>query len=557
MIKERDRGHPILISLCMIVKDEAKVLARCLSSVRDYVDEIVVVDTGSTDDTIEIVKAYGGKVFSHPWDHDFSKHRNQSLGYARGEWIFILDADEVLKNYDRECLSMLCKDHQADAFYFSVINVFNGGASRAIKSQIRLFRNSREIGYKGIVHNQLFGYKEPKFCSGLIYHDGYDLSAEKRTKKFSRTKNLLLSQIDNDPNNYWHRHNLAVAYSSNFMFEEAEREGRQAIRLAESQDGRNPNLAWACYIVAMSNFKLEDLDSAEHFALKGLKVFKRHLDSCFVLILVYHSRKDWQKLFYYGRKFLKGIDRLKSGRLPQEIGGIVHTLDEGWRVRVALGEYYLAERSLNEAKDEFKAALAECPLRNECLRRIGDCYRKYGNFEPGYVYYGNALEGNPNDIGALLGRAACAKKLRKNGDAMKIYKSVLKLDPQSVTAMVSLGDFHYELEEYDKAANYYEKVKTVEPMFIKAYLRLAKIHAEKNDYGVCQRYYIDISNRLGLSCRQVPTEASELANSFLVLAFELGKVSQGDLLMEAAEVAVAIQPELIFRELMPEVGHEG
>ena len=89
-------SRPPFLSACMIVRDEENNLHRCLTSIKDVVDEIVVVDTGSEDRTVEIAKSFGAKVFHHPWEGDFSKHRNQSISYAKGKWIFIIDADEEL-----------------------------------------------------------------------------------------------------------------------------------------------------------------------------------------------------------------------------------------------------------------------------------------------------------------------------------------------------------------------------------------------------------------------------------------------------------------------------
>ena len=88
----------------MIVKNEEDCLGRCLKSVCDHVDEIIIVDTGSTDGTVEIAKSYGARIYHHPWENDFSKHRNQSLSYATGDWIFILDADEELFPEDGSAL---------------------------------------------------------------------------------------------------------------------------------------------------------------------------------------------------------------------------------------------------------------------------------------------------------------------------------------------------------------------------------------------------------------------------------------------------------------------
>jgi len=85
-----------MLSLSMIVKNEEPFLAHCLDSVRGLVDEMVILDTGSTDGTLEIARAAGARVFQSPWRDDFSAARNASLEKATGDWILILDADEEL-----------------------------------------------------------------------------------------------------------------------------------------------------------------------------------------------------------------------------------------------------------------------------------------------------------------------------------------------------------------------------------------------------------------------------------------------------------------------------
>ena len=84
------------ISLCMIVKNEERSLSRTLESVKELVDEIIIVDTGSKDSTIDIAKSFNAEIFHFDWIDDFSAARNESLKYANREWVLILDADEIL-----------------------------------------------------------------------------------------------------------------------------------------------------------------------------------------------------------------------------------------------------------------------------------------------------------------------------------------------------------------------------------------------------------------------------------------------------------------------------
>src|SRR5699024_2619925 len=92
----------VTVSLCMIVKNEEDVLARCLDSVHHLVDEINIVDTGSTDNTIEIARKYTDRVFRFEWTGRFSDARNESFKYATKDYIFYLDADDVLLEKDQE-----------------------------------------------------------------------------------------------------------------------------------------------------------------------------------------------------------------------------------------------------------------------------------------------------------------------------------------------------------------------------------------------------------------------------------------------------------------------
>ncbi len=95
----------VTVSVCMIVKNEAAILSRCLDSLQGIYDELIIVDTGSTDRTVEIAKSYTDKVYSFPWVNDFSAARNESLRHATSDYLYVVDADEVLTPEGRKLLS--------------------------------------------------------------------------------------------------------------------------------------------------------------------------------------------------------------------------------------------------------------------------------------------------------------------------------------------------------------------------------------------------------------------------------------------------------------------
>src|SRR5690606_19791317 len=102
------------LTLCMIARNEEAHLARCLQSVRDLVDEIVLVDTGSTDRTVAIAEAFDARVFHVAWQDDFSLARNASLEEARGDWILVLDADETIAQRDHDVIRRLLEQRDRD-----------------------------------------------------------------------------------------------------------------------------------------------------------------------------------------------------------------------------------------------------------------------------------------------------------------------------------------------------------------------------------------------------------------------------------------------------------
>jgi glycosyltransferase involved in cell wall biosynthesis len=163
-----------MISLCIITKNNEKTLANCLASVKPIIQEIILVDTGSTDKTIEIAKEFQAKIFHFSWNNNFSDAKNYALEQASEEWILALDADEAISQLDYKEIQELIKDKEASGFfliqrnYTNQIGQFNSIStlgdnykeSRIAKSyvprkMIRLFKNSPEIRFEGAVHDSV------------------------------------------------------------------------------------------------------------------------------------------------------------------------------------------------------------------------------------------------------------------------------------------------------------------------------------------------------------------------------------------------------------------
>ncbi|MHB8926769.1 MAG: glycosyltransferase [Bacillota bacterium] len=156
-------GPPPRLTLCLIARDEEDLLARCLTSVRGVADEIVFVDTGSTDRTLEIARSFGAQVFTFPWTGSFAAARNFSLDQARGQWILVLDADEELQADDRAKLLALVERSETSAEagpegYFLVTISYTGdvpGDEGEVDLRLSLFRNRSGYRYRGAIHEDI------------------------------------------------------------------------------------------------------------------------------------------------------------------------------------------------------------------------------------------------------------------------------------------------------------------------------------------------------------------------------------------------------------------
>lgn len=209
------------VSLCVICKNEEKKIGRCINSAKKIVDEIIVVDTGSEDRTIEIAKQLEATVFQIPWEKDFAKAKNFAIEKAMGDWIIFLDADEYFTGETVGNVRRLIKDatkRKKDCIYSEIINV-NGGEVTSIIKTNRIFKNDKQIRYKGRIHERL--YKINGNLMGVdfleqirILHDGYSEETWNEKNKGERNIELLLEELKEKPYSSDINYYLMQSYSS-------------------------------------------------------------------------------------------------------------------------------------------------------------------------------------------------------------------------------------------------------------------------------------------------------------------------------------------------------
>lgn len=207
------------ISLCMIVRDEEENLPHSLAPIADYFDEVVVVDTGSSDRTVSLAKQYGAKVFEIPWRKDFSYARNQSIELASGDWIMWFDADNRMEDRDAQKIRGLI-DGQQDKIFWCTEVVEPGGGELIQK---RIFPNQPGFRFVGSVHEQLVHtHKRIRYVMTdvKIYHWGYTDRKLLRQKGL-RNLEILKEELKSRPNDYYFNFNIARCYGNLREFDKA------------------------------------------------------------------------------------------------------------------------------------------------------------------------------------------------------------------------------------------------------------------------------------------------------------------------------------------------
>lgn len=251
----------VKLSQCMIVKNEEENIEKALSWAKDIAFEQIVVDTGSTDRTVELAKAMGAKVYYFEWIDDFATAKNYAISKATGDWIAFLDADESLVEVEK--LPAILEEVQNkgfDGIISSGLQLNDEGEISALATQVRFFRNQTGLEYRRRIHEQL-GWRDgsplklkdvSKELSTL--HTGYCGKAWEKKKVSRRNLNLILKELEDHPKDSEMLGYLGDEYKSAEEFEEAEKYYKKAILfLPEQVDERDQRTA-ATFLYLMQIF---------------------------------------------------------------------------------------------------------------------------------------------------------------------------------------------------------------------------------------------------------------------------------------------------------------
>ncbi|NPV52983.1 MAG: glycosyltransferase [Firmicutes bacterium] len=387
------RRRPTL-SLCMIVKNEERFLARCLDSVKDVVDEMIIVDTGSTDRTVEIAKSYGAKVYFHEWKNDFAEARNASLEKATGDWILVMDADEVLVPSSVEELYRLAAAEPKAVYCARIVNETgwddNQGEGYGFEHYMaRFFPNEPGIKYHGAVHERIVpepGAEVPILAASgiIIRHAGYrnDISLG-RTKRL-RNLELLEKTVKDYPDHPFYRYSLGGAYYE---------AGRLRSALEQLQIGYETALKWpdelfsrgivVAILQLMSTISdgLEESDLPKRYLEHALAIEPNNPDTLFALGEFYKKTGDFEKAIDFYNKAAEPGSR-------QFVGMSHNPSTNTWGPRLGLCATYCAMQEWDKARNELVTGIRLFGNDKEFVtacRRLSKIIGKENNPEAGRI----------------------------------------------------------------------------------------------------------------------------------------------------------------------------
>lgn len=501
------------ISAVLITRDEAAVLPRCLDSLKGAVDEIVVLDTGSKDETATLAQERGASVFHAEWPNDFAAARNMALAHAKGDWILWIDADEELVVAPERVRALTDAGH--GAYDVEIENLVDDrpDGDRFVHPALRFFRRGETTAWEGRVHEQVVGTvgTRVRIEGPFLRHHGYRPSIMTAKDKAARTIGLLEAALEDKPDDVFQRFNLANALLVDGRREEAYDHAVKATEGMASGDSFGA-LAWHVRLQCAPDV-LKDANLADAAGWGGL--------------FVEYERAQAYLRLGDGERALKASDRAVCLPWPKGSAG-----DRGigtHKARLVRAQALSLLNRDTEAMADIEAALPYDPgfgpmrrLRAEVRRRLGLPYAEdlrlaweaapeeiglwaawteaceaeadasgllaaYGalaerqQVSPGIlVNWGRALEESnqparalelfqeavrraPDDANACLN---CADAFARRGawaDAAHLYETALRLVPGNAQAWFTLGNAYAHSGYSDAAVRAYDRCLALAP----------------------------------------------------------------------------------------------
>ena len=431
------RRHDVTISLCMIVRNNENTIQPCLESIRPWVDEMIVVDTGSTDRTPEIARKLGAKVSFFPWCDDFSAARNASLEQAVGEWIFWMDSDDTISEDCGRRLAELAHQPVPKDVFGYVVQVHCPGADDSehdvtVVDHVKLFRNFPQLRFEGRIHEQIIpairrAGGDVAWTDLHVVHSGADHTPDGRAGKLERDFRILRLEYEDNPDHPFVLFNLGMTHADAGEHKEAVRFLNRCLKVS-SVDESHVRKAYALYVSSLS--QLQRNDEAFAACQEGLDRFPGDPELLFRSGLLHHLASRLNEAVDAYLSILNGEHERHYTSVDQ---GIL-----GFKARHNLALVYEDLQQFDDADAQWQTIVDERPTYSVAWRGLGESLLKQGRIQEVRIVAGNLLEEpHTESVGLLLK----ARSLELDGD---ISSAIQILDQQYDKEIENL-DIHREL----------------------------------------------------------------------------------------------------------------
>lgn len=450
----------------MIVKNEEINLTRCLASIKGFVDEIIIVDTGSTDLTIKVAEDNGAVVIPFLWQDDFSAARNASLEAASGDWILFLDADEALEPESGQILRQVIAGEE-EGFFIKIINLI--GSEGSIESSpdlvFRLFRNKPDYRFRGAIHEQIVdvileknGQARFQIAEGIVLrHYGYLNQQILEKNKKVRNLTIIKKELDSNPDNHMLRYHYGIELYRADRFTEAAEELTKAANNTDPKTVYYPKLL---RYIALAHYSAQKYDWALEAITLGLQFFPDYADLYYYGGLIqleqqnYAAAYQWfhqalampeQPAYYAPFSGSRGFRAYyQVGLLAEAFGNeeealrfYLLSIQDNAEFTIALYAIVriLDPRSNPEYTRETMEKLCDF-CTPEAQRLIGTIYFTEGAYSMAYEYLEKIEPSSLDDYTSIL-KAICLIQQKRTIEAIRILDTIPPGQPHFPLAMLN------------------------------------------------------------------------------------------------------------------------
>lgn len=447
----------------MIVRDNQNTIRPCIESIRPWVDEMIVVDTGSSDETRMIVESYGAKLGYFDWIDDFSAARNKSLELASGEWIFWMDSDDTITPECGKKLRDLADSEHAEATMAYVMQVRcpsngdSGCSEFTVVDHVKMFRNREDLRFEGRIHEQVLMPirrigGEVVWTDIYVEHSGSEHSLESRRRKNERDLRILRKDLEERPDHPFILFNFAMTYAEIGEFGEALAWLERCLDVSSPEES-HVSKALAYQVNCL--FQLGRIDDALNTSEMARQLYPDDVELLFREAIALHAMNRYETAIERYRRIL---DLKPCNGFRSTDPGI-----QGFKCRFNLGLVYQDANNLEQAELQLRRVLDEIPSYKPAINALGSLLVSAGRFSTASVEAERWSEGLETRIEGLLLLAKVQESLGHYELAAKQLAQCQQEFPESVLVLEECCRYHFIHGNWRKSEHFLNALVELDP----------------------------------------------------------------------------------------------